>query len=44
LIGGVLSIWYTTRGSRLRRRSERPLSDQEEARVEAIIARSLEKH
>jgi len=44
LVGGLISIWFTTRGSRLRNRTERPLTESEEARVEAIIARSLRDH
>jgi cytochrome c-type biogenesis protein CcmH len=38
LIGGLAAIWFTSRRSR--NRGERPLSESEEARVEAIIARS----
>jgi cytochrome c-type biogenesis protein CcmH len=42
LLGGLVAIWFTTRETR--RRAETSLSDDESARVEAIIARSLRDH
>ncbi len=42
LFGGLIVIWFTTRETRMRK--ERPLTETEEARVEAIIARSLRDH
>jgi cytochrome c-type biogenesis protein CcmH len=40
LIGGLIAMWFGAHASRLRNRADRPLSAQEEARVEAIIAQS----
>lgn len=42
LIGGLIAVWFSTRETR--RRAVRPLSEAEEARVEALIARSLRDH
>jgi cytochrome c-type biogenesis protein CcmH len=42
LVGGLIAIWFSTRDTR--RRADRPLSETEEARVEAIIAQSLRDH
>jgi len=42
LVGGLIAIWFTTRETR--ERATRPLSESEEARVEAIIAQSLRDH
>jgi cytochrome c-type biogenesis protein CcmH len=42
LLGGLVAIWFTTRDTR--RRADRPLSEDESARVEAIIAQSLRDH
>jgi cytochrome c-type biogenesis protein CcmH len=41
-LGGLIAIWFTTKGSR--ERKDRPLSESEEARIEAIIARSFRDH
>lgn len=42
LLGGLIAVWFSTRDTR--RRATRPLSEAEEARVEALIARSLRDH
>jgi cytochrome c-type biogenesis protein CcmH len=42
LFGGLIAVWFSTRETR--RRAVRPLSEAEEARVEALIARSLRDH
>jgi cytochrome c-type biogenesis protein CcmH len=42
LLGGLVVVWFSTRETR--RRAERPLSEAEAARVEALIARSLRDH
>lgn len=42
LVGGLIAVWFSTRETR--RRAVRPLSEAEEARVEALIARSLRDH
>lgn len=42
LLGGLIAVWFSTRETR--RRVVRPLTEAEEARVEALIARSLRDH